>query len=351
VLRLGLHLEAVRDAHPDALITVACGTEALPSISSRNFYNRLIVSRLLTSRERTPSILERPARALRASLLLLAVGRRQDLVLCFWPTHHLLRLCMTMLGRRRLSYSDLPEATDPDLTIRAEMLLQMAGMPPPPLRVQSLRTALDETAARALLSDAGVVGPFAVCHPGSDWACQQWKPERWAELADQLAQTGLTVLFTGVVEEGPLIDSIQAGMREPSLSLAGRTSSLAELEAVLAQAQLCVSVDSVVHELAVAAATRSVILVGPTADEANWSQRLASPPRLVSLTPAPVRQEINDCRGTKGQTEWGRWRCLDYSCPLAGLPMIRVADVLAAVNEVGIRPGKPSRSAVAIPEA
>jgi hypothetical protein len=31
--------------------------------------------------------------------------------------------------------------------------------------------------------------------------------------------------------------------------------------------------------------------------------------------------------------------------------MIRVTDVLAAVNEVGIRPGKPSRSAVAIPEA
>jgi ADP-heptose:LPS heptosyltransferase len=334
---VGHHLEAVRTAHPQARIIVACGTEAAPIVSGLAFYDRLIVSRLFTSRQRTLPILERPARALRAGRLLLSVGRRQELVLCFWPIRRLLRLCMAAIGRRHLSFSDLAAGTDSDLTVRAGMLLRMAGMAPPRIGSHPLRTGPDEEAALAFLSDAGAQAPFVVCHPGSDWACQQWKPERWAELGDRLVQRHLQVVFTGIDEEAPLIARIQAEMRETSCSLAGRTSCLGELEAVLARADLCVCVDSVVHELAVAAGTRAVILVGPTADEAVWSRRLPQPPLLISLTPAPLREVINTCRGTKGQTQWGRWRCLDYDCPMAGLPMIGVADVLAALDDVSTR--------------
>jgi ADP-heptose:LPS heptosyltransferase len=84
------------------------------------------------------------------------------------------------------------------------------------------------------------VDSWLLIHPGSTAASRRYPPEKFAEVAEQLAKLGWSIVFTGSESESDLIASIQSQMFSPSHSLAGRLN-LAELAALIQVAPVLIS--------------------------------------------------------------------------------------------------------------
>jgi ADP-heptose:LPS heptosyltransferase len=102
-----------------------------------------------------------------------------------------------------------------------------------------------------------------VLHPTARWETKLWEGERWRSLAAALTAAGIGTVFTGSATDTPTIAGICAGLGPRSRSLAGRLS-LKHLAAVLARADLVVTVDSGPMHVAAAVGTRVLALFGPT---------------------------------------------------------------------------------------
>lgn len=106
--------------------------------------------------------------------------------------------------------------------------------------------------------------PVVVVHPGASAASRRYPPELYARALDALIdQTGCEMLFTGDGGEEELVRSVQAGMSNPSRSLAGGLD-LAELGALIAQADLLISNNTAPAHIAAALDTPVVELYALT---------------------------------------------------------------------------------------
>jgi heptosyltransferase-2/heptosyltransferase-3 len=103
---------------------------------------------------------------------------------------------------------------------------------------------------------------LVVVHAGTAGPAKLWLAERWAAVADALAQDGARVVLTGGPGEEPLVAAVAGRMRAPALVLAGKTS-LGQLAALLRRADLVLGVDSGPLHLAAAQGVPSVHLYGP----------------------------------------------------------------------------------------
>ena len=112
-------------------------------------------------------------------------------------------------------------------------------------------------------------GSYVCIHPGARLASRRWHPQRFAEVADRLAQSGAKIVLTGSPDEAGVVKEVQQAMRMPALDLCGKTD-LGALAALLAQARLVVSNDTGISHLAAAVATPSVI-VSCGSDPARWA--------------------------------------------------------------------------------
>lgn len=114
--------------------------------------------------------------------------------------------------------------------------------------------------------------PFAIIHPTSRWTFKQWTPERWAHVADALAENfKLDVIFSC----GPDAKEIQHAQNILNLSKKTHCStegklSLRELGALIKQSRIFLGVDTVAMHIAAAVQTPSVALFGPSSE---WSWR------------------------------------------------------------------------------
>jgi heptosyltransferase-2 len=100
-----------------------------------------------------------------------------------------------------------------------------------------------------------------VVHPGSD-SSYRWRPERWAEAAERLAQGhGLRVILSGGPEDGPIVDAVRRAMKRPAPDTVGRC--LATAVDVAARAALVLAVDTSLSHIASAVDTPVVTLFGP----------------------------------------------------------------------------------------
>jgi ADP-heptose:LPS heptosyltransferase len=336
-LRSLFALSSVRQAHPAASLTVVVSEAAAQVFEHDTGSYRLVVSRLYRAgvgsrwRNRVRKLAE-------LWRLIRAVGPRQDLVLILnWGTLTL-DLLGRLAGRRVVGYENRRRwllssrlgsyDVEGDPVEQNWKLLIAAGVP---------RIEVADTFSLPPALGPEVTAPYAVLHTGSDWACQQWTTDGWAELADRLAgEYGFKVVFTGLAGEAAYIARIQALMVSGSISFAGRTT-VAELQDLLRHASLCVSVDSAPYELAQLMGTPTVVVAGPSSGRPRMGG--LKRPIAVNRTPPDLGFRIRVCQRTHAEGH-----CHDYLCPFSQLPFVNADEVMRAVAKLEIaRPAVMAR--------
>lgn len=111
--------------------------------------------------------------------------------------------------------------------------------------------------------------PYVCLHAGAQLASRRWPAERFAAVADALAERGFSVVLTGTAGEAALASQVEHAMARPAVNLAGKTS-LWTLGALIERARLLVCNDTGVSHIAAALGTRSVV-VSCGADVTRWS--------------------------------------------------------------------------------
>ena len=111
--------------------------------------------------------------------------------------------------------------------------------------------------------------PYVCVHPGARMPSRRWPAERFAAVADVLAEHGYTVVLTGSENESFIGMSVRRAMRHPAVNLIGKTS-LGALAALVGDAKLVLSNDTGMSHIAAAMHTPSVI-VSSGADAARWA--------------------------------------------------------------------------------
>jgi heptosyltransferase II len=128
--------------------------------------------------------------------------------------------------------------------------------------------------------------PLVALNPGAtNSRAKRWLPERFAAVADRLAQrTGSRTVIVGTEGDRPVAESVASKMKTPAAVLAGQTS-IRELKGVLSYAKLLVSNDTGAAHLAAALNIPTVVVFGPTEHFAT---------RPVSEASRIVRHQV-DC--------------------------------------------------------
>lgn len=137
----------------------------------------------------------------------------------------------------------------------------------------------DRAAAQALLqsgpglacdSDSSMLARrWVLVHPGSQWPSRRWPAERFAAVADLLADQGCSIALTGTAAEAELTRAVAATMRAPALDLAGRTT-LWSLGALIERASLLVCNDTGVSHVAAALGTPTTVVANGS-DVQRWA--------------------------------------------------------------------------------
>src|SRR5947209_3047024 len=191
-------------------------------------------------------------------------------------------------------------------------LLVTYGMPADRSAPELAPPAVDAAVAVEPVLAARARGATVV-HPGASSGARRWPVERWAAVALREHIRGRTVLVTGSGAERELAWRVASLAALPSEDvLAGRTS-VVELTAVVAAAEIVLCGDTGVAHLATAVGTPSVVLFGPT-PPSRWG-----PPPDRPIHRALWSGEVGDPHGDR---------------PHRGLLAIGVDQVLAAADEV-----------------
>jgi ADP-heptose:LPS heptosyltransferase len=141
-------------------------------------------------------------------------------------------------------------------------------------------------------------------------AATAWDPERWAHLANQLAQRhGAGILLVGSAHDRAAAERTKMDLRASATDLVGEVD-LATLAGVIARCDLLVGSDTPLLQLAAAMGTPTVGLFGPTDGARGGAYGAAH--RVVQALPPP--------------------RFEDGVATTASMDQIRVEDVLAGIE-------------------
>src|SRR5207245_3247095 len=148
--------------------------------------------------------------------------------------------------------------------------------------------------ADGLRRDSQITRPYLILHPGSARREKLWEPERWAEVVDGFKNKDFDLVLTSgpSADEQAHVAAITKLTRKQTVDLSGKTDLLT-LAAVIARAELLVTVDSAPMHLAAATHTPQVILFGPT-NPFHW-RPLESPALILhgeSASPLTVFSDI-----------------------------------------------------------
>jgi heptosyltransferase-1 len=110
----------------------------------------------------------------------------------------------------------------------------------------------------------GALRPIALITPGAGWGAKRWPPERYAAVAQQLAERGLCVLVNAGPGEEPLAEAIAAGSAAVPV-----TVRLPQLIALTRRIALCIGGDTGPLHLACALGRPVVGIYGPTDPSRN----------------------------------------------------------------------------------
>jgi lipopolysaccharide heptosyltransferase II len=150
--------------------------------------------------------------------------------------------------------------------------------------------------------------PLIGVHPSGGRPSKQWHLDRFAQTANELAQTrGATIVLTGAAGDRPMVDDVKRGLTLPPDRVVDACGDrdLPELAALLGELDLLVSSDTGPMHLAAAVGTPVVALFGPS-DPKRYgplgaAQRViridlpCSPCGQVRLPPERCRGRVPDC--------------------------------------------------------
>jgi heptosyltransferase III len=283
-------IAALHKSFPNAHLTLVVSNECaelLPAISN--------LDRVLIARRNLRDL----------SLFCSIAGRKFDYCVDFTRNDRSALLTLLSTARRRIAsyrvrdqsktrarlYSDLVGVRVRDVhTIDYNMgLLE-------PLGISAVFTApqlnLPKTAyekADALRRGSKITRPYVILHPGSARREKLWEPERWAELVKYFGQNNDfdLVLTSGASgDEQAHVATITKLTQKQTIDLSAKTDLLT-LAALIAQAQLLVTVDSAPVHLAAAMHTPQVSLFGPT-NPFHWRPRESPALILQGKSGAPI---------------------------------------------------------------
>ncbi|MBU3932375.1 MAG: glycosyltransferase family 9 protein [Proteobacteria bacterium] len=338
-------LQAVRDAYPEAMVSVLVREGNSPLLAAE-------ASRPGTFEVRKGG--NRLASRLRLSLKLVRDLRRErfDLVFDFrgderggymaFVTGAPIRAALhfpLLSGLRNRLFTHLVAPTGEALTVGAAdislYILRAFGIEAvnavPELRLsegvrlRALKILAGEGVAAAAegyaIGEKDSAGPrtngWVTVNPFSRWSYKEWGLEKWVQIIDWIWHSfGLSIVVVGSLAERKRAEGLVRDCAGKVFNLAGRTT-LAELAGMLQLSRLHIGVDSAAPHIAAAVGTPTVTLYGPS----DW--RYWAPPgernRVVvpDMECAPCHQK--GCEGS------GTSLCLDT---------LEVAQVQAVLRDV-----------------
>lgn len=111
--------------------------------------------------------------------------------------------------------------------------------------------------------------PYVCVHAGAHLPSRRWPLERFAAVAERIAESGRTVVLTGDALEVARVDQVAALMRHEAVKLAGRTG-LWTLGALIEGAEQVVCNDTSLSHIA-AALRRPSVVISCGADVERWA--------------------------------------------------------------------------------
>ena len=181
---------------------------------------------------------------------------------------------------------------------------------PTPLAHPQVEFPADPDAENKIASLALDANKFAILNPGAGWGAKRWPPERYGQVARQLAKDG----FSSLVNYGPGEEELAAAVEAASAGAARKVScSVSELIALTRRARLLIGGDTGPMHLAAALKIPVVAIFGPTNPARNG--------------PFGTRSIV--LRSPSSMTDHTRHRE-----PEQGLLEITVADVVAAARKL-----------------
>jgi predicted lipopolysaccharide heptosyltransferase III len=143
--------------------------------------------------------------------------------------------------------------------------------------------------ADALRRDWKIARPYVILQPGSARREKMWDPGRWAKVIDRFGvENDVDLVLTSgpSADERVHVEAIATRIRQRIVNLSGKTDLLT-LAALIAQAQMLVTVDSAPVHVAAAMHTPQVILFGPT-NPFHWRPRESPALILQGKSAVPI---------------------------------------------------------------
>ena len=287
---------ALRQAMPDAHITVAAGPTAASVLRYNPFLSRCLP--LPNPETNFFAALHAVRRALRSMppgpvCIATTTGNQQ-------PRLALLAL---LAGRAtRVGYSLALPLLHSALDFRAERpqiennldILRALGHAIPSSPASSeprIFFSREETAAATRLLTVAEQVParlrLAVVTQCSPHQPKQWPVERWHAALNAIASaTNALPIFFGTAAESAAIEALRTALQEPGISLAGKTESIPLLTAVLAQCDGILTLDTGTLHVARAVGLPGVVLAPAWQPPAEWLP--LHDPRYRILIGAPI---------------------------------------------------------------
>ena len=237
-----------------------------------------------------------PHRSFRSAVIAVLTGARR-------------RIGFDESGGRALLTQTVPYRKHGHEIERIASLARALGVALPQGRIP-FRVRVPEDADRRLLErfgpqigvrpDADAAGRVALLAPGSRWPTKRWPADRYAALADRLAEDGLTVTLVGADEDRGVAADVASRTRVDLLDLSGRLD-LGEWLALVARSAVLVSNDSAAAHVAAGIGVPVVAVFGPTVPEQGFAPysdgaRIAS--AMLDCRPCGRHGSVRCARGT-----------------------------------------------------
>lgn len=183
------------------------------------------------------------------------------------------------------SDSFLPFVEPEHEILRYLRLLEFVGIPASNAEMEFPIAERDRQEGQALSKLYGLQR-YVCLHAGASVPSRCWSSDRFAAIAEHLAQKGWQVVLTGSCAERGLTEAIARLINAPTINLAGRTS-LGTLATVLENCRLLVCNDTGISHLGAALKVPSVVIFSGS-DPQRWSpldrqrHRSILPPASVS---------------------------------------------------------------------